>query len=210
MLRSYKWIGYGLGLGWDLCGGLFYEHHFAVLIKGHCFGHFSAPNLVLAALLASIVFRHVWSLYMPLHCEATNWLDSVGIFVNLTLAEVLMVFPHSAWFINPFEVERRYWKVLATINQLAVLFHVIGQFANGGKLIFGIRPRNPSYPIHPLRPQTISICSNNCQLTIGTNIWQCPSLSITPFPFSLFILICPSEPNAAWFNVLLYKTTSEM
>ena len=32
MLRSYKWIGYGLGLGWDLCGGLFYEHRFAVLI----------------------------------------------------------------------------------------------------------------------------------------------------------------------------------
>ena len=39
MLRSYKWIGYGMGMGWvwdgygmDLCVGLLYEHRFAVLI----------------------------------------------------------------------------------------------------------------------------------------------------------------------------------
>ena len=33
MLRSYKWdwIGRGMGLGWDLCVGLLYEHRFAVL-----------------------------------------------------------------------------------------------------------------------------------------------------------------------------------
>ena len=28
----YKWIGLGLGLGWDLCAGLFYEHRFVMLI----------------------------------------------------------------------------------------------------------------------------------------------------------------------------------
>ena len=32
LLQSYKWIGLGLGLGWDLCTGLFYEHRFAMLI----------------------------------------------------------------------------------------------------------------------------------------------------------------------------------
>ena len=30
MLRSYMWMD-GLGLGWDLCVGLLYEHRFAVL-----------------------------------------------------------------------------------------------------------------------------------------------------------------------------------
>ena len=37
MLRSYMWMdgwmGLGLGLGWDLCVGLLYEHRFAVLIS---------------------------------------------------------------------------------------------------------------------------------------------------------------------------------
>ena len=34
MLRSYKWVGW-VGIGWDLCVGLVYEHHFAVLITSH-------------------------------------------------------------------------------------------------------------------------------------------------------------------------------
>ena len=32
LLQSYKWIGW-VGLDWDLCVGLLYEHRFAVLIK---------------------------------------------------------------------------------------------------------------------------------------------------------------------------------
>ena len=27
------WDGYGMGMGWDLCVGLFYEHRFAMLIS---------------------------------------------------------------------------------------------------------------------------------------------------------------------------------